>query len=165
MRKILFALLLAITAVSARADVGEFALGVQTVYGTDSKAPGIGLHLKYNFRYHLRTNWSTNYNFKRHGVQSVDSNFDFNYLFYIGEKVRIYPLAGLMARVWFWKDRYTIGTEEYADSDSDGRFGVNGGGGIDYVINDHFIVNAEAKYQYLKDADQVHCSIGVSYVF
>jgi len=165
MRKILFALLLAVTAVSARADVGEIALGGQAVFGTDNKAPGVGLHFKYNFRYHWRVNWAANYNFKKNGVQSVDGCTDFNYLFYIGDKVRVYPLAGLMLRVWFWKDRYFVGPIEYVDNDSDGHFGLDGGGGVDYVINDHLILNAEAKYQFLKDADQAHFSIGVSYIF
>jgi len=165
MRKIIVTLLLAIVACTARADIGEIAVGGQVAYGTKSKAPGIGLHMKYNFKYHWRAAWSLNYNFKKDATQSVDGNFDFNYLFYVGEKVRIYPTAGLMARIWFSEDRYTVGKIEYAEHEVDGRYGLNGGAGVDYVISEHLIVNAEAKYQYLGDASQVHCSIGVSYVF
>ena len=165
MKKFLLLLLLAVTTMAAKADIGEFALGCQAVYGTDNKAPGIGLHMKYNLRYHWRVNWAINYNFKKNDIQSLDGCNDFNYLFYIGDKVRVYPLAGLLLRVWFWKDQYYVATEKYVDREADGRFGVNGGGGIDYVINDHFIVNAESKYQFLNEDSQVHFSIGVSYLF
>ena len=144
MKKILFALLLAVASLSASADVGELALGGQATFGTDNKAPGIGLHMKYNFKYHWRAAWSLNYNFKKDATQSVDGNFDFNYLFYVGEKVRIYPTAGLMARIWFSEDRYTVGKIEYAEHEVDGRYGLNGGAGVDYVIGEHLIVNAEA---------------------
>ena len=166
MRKIIVSLLLlAVTAFSVKADIGELALGGQTTFGTDNKAPGIGLHMKYNFKYHWRVNWALNYNFKKNGIQGLDGCNDFNYLFYIGDKVRVYPLAGLLLRAWFWTDRYFVGPIEYVDHESDGRFGINGGGGIDYVINEHLIVNAETKYQYIEDADQVCFSLGVSYVF
>lgn len=165
MKKFLLLLLLAVTTMAAKADIGEFALGGQAVYGTNNKAPGIGLHMKYNLRYHWRVNWAINYNFKKNGIQSLDGCNDFNYLFYIGDKVRVYPLAGLLLRVWFWQDQYYVATEKYVDREAEGRFGVNGGGGIDYVINDHFIVNAESKYQFLNEDSQVHFSIGVSYLF
>ena len=165
MKKILFALLLAVASLSASADVGELALGGQATFGTDNKAPGIGLHMKYNFKYHWRVNWALNYNFKKNGIQGLDGCNDFNYLFYIGDKVRVYPLAGLLLRAWFWKDRYFVGPIEYVDNESDGRFGVNGGGGIDYVVNEHFIVNAEAKYQYIKKTSQVLFLVGVGYRF
>ena len=166
MRKIIVALLLlGVTAFSVKADIGEFALGGQAVYGSDNKAPGIGLHMKYNLRYHWRVNWAANYNFKKDGVQSIDGCTDFNYLFYIGDKVRVYPLAGLLLRVWFWKDQYDVATEKYVDREADGRFGIDGGGGIDYVINEHLILNAESKYQFLDEGSQVHFSIGVSYLF
>ena len=165
MRKTFFTLFILLICMAARADIGEFALGGQAVYGTDNKAPGIGLHMKYNFKYHWRVNWAINYNFKNNGIQSLDGCNDFNYLFYIGDKVRIYPLAGLMLRGWFWTDRYFVGPIEYVDHESDGRFGIDCGGGIDYVINEHLILNAESKYQFLDENSQVHFSIGVSYLF
>ena len=33
------------------------------------------------------------------------------------------------------------------------------------VINEHLILNAESKYQFLDEGSQVHFSIGVSYLF
>lgn len=60
---------------------------------------------------------------------------------------------------------------EYAEDAADNasstqtHFGFNAGGGIEYFISDKFKVNAEMKYQYVKDSDWPVVSIGAAYVF
>ena len=48
MKKVLFILLMAITSMMASADVGEWSLGGQFVFGTKGSMPGVGLKLQSN---------------------------------------------------------------------------------------------------------------------
>ena len=165
MKKVVLLLMLVVTAMAAKAEIGEVAVGLQTVYGTDTKVPGVGFHVKYNTRHHARFVWSANYNFKKNGCQGFDTGFDYNYLFYVGDNIRIYPLVGGMMRTWFWKETELVGAIDITYSDAETRLGLNGGAGIDYVLSDHFILNFETKYQYIKDASQAFFSLGASYRF
>lgn len=62
---------------------------------------------------------------------------------------------------------YVEDAEDAADnaSSTQTHFGFNAGGGIEYFISDKFKINAEMKYQYVKDSDWPVVSIGAAYVF
>jgi len=51
------------------------------------------------------------------------------------------------------------------DSSSETKFGFNAGAGIEYFISPNLKVNAEVKYQYVKDFDRPVISAGIAYVF
>lgn len=51
------------------------------------------------------------------------------------------------------------------ESASDTHFGVNLGGGIDYFISPQIKLNAEARYNIVKDWNRLVISVGAAYVF
>lgn len=50
-------------------------------------------------------------------------------------------------------------------SASETKFGFNVGAGIEYFLSESLKVNAEVKYQYVKDFDRPVISAGISYIF
>ena len=168
MNKILLLFVMATTMMMANAESGEWAFGGQVVYGSKAKTAGIGPHVKYCFTDALRANLSGNYYFKRHGVNAYDVNLEANYLFDLGEKVRLYPLAGVALGIWHADATDVLmfgGPSVHVDGQTDTKVGGNVGGGIDYLISDHFGLNAEVKYQIISHASQVVFGIGASYRF
>ena len=167
MKRILLMMTMVLTMLMANAQSGEWAVGGQVVYGTKAETAGIGLHVKHCFTDALRANLSSNYYFKHHGVNAFDVNLEANYLFGLGEKVRVYPLAGVVLGIWH-ADGVNVsygGMELGVDGQTDTKFGANLGGGIDFLLGEHWGLNAEAKYQIISHASQAVFAIGASYRF
>lgn len=167
MKKFLLLLAMAATMMTANAESGEWAVGGQVVYGSKAKTAGIGLHVKNCLTDAIRLGLSSNYYFKHAGVNAFDVNLEANYLFELGDKVRVYPLAGMVLGIWH-ADGVNVsygGMDFGVDGQTDSKFGANLGGGIDYLVNDHLGLNAEVKYQIISHASQVVFGIGASYRF
>ena len=105
-----------------------------------------------------------------------DANLNVHYIFHIGNKFNVYPLAGvtvLGAKVDVPEVNmpsiniggYSVGGTAGGGSSSDTKIGGNIGAGAEYFITDNFKVNVEAKYQYVKDWDRPVVSVGAAYVF
>lgn len=167
MKKILLFLVMAATMLMAHAESGEWAVGGQVVYGTKAETAGLGLHAKYCLTDAFRASLSGNYYFKHAGVNAFDVNLEANYLFGLNEKVRVYPLAGLVLGVWHADGvNVSYGDMELGvDGQTDSKLGANLGAGIDYLMNDHWGLNGEVKYQIISHASQVVFSVGASYRF
>ncbi len=167
MKKILFVLMMAATMLVANAESGEWAVGGQVVYGTKAETAGIGPHVKYCLSDAFRMNLSGNYYFKHKGVSAFDVNLEANYLFSVGEKVRLYPLAGVVLGIWH-ADGVNVsygGMDFGVDGKTSTKFGGNVGGGFEYLVSDHLSLNAEVKYQYLKNVSQLLFVAGVGFRF
>ena len=167
MKKILLVLMMATAMLMANAESGEWAVGGQMVYGSKAETAGLGLHLKYNLTDAFRASLSSNYYLKHDGVSAFDVNLEGNYLFDLSEKVRVYPLAGVVLGIWH-ADGVNVsygGMDFGVDGQTDSKFGCNLGGGIDYLMGDHWGLNAEVKYQIISHASQVVFGIGASYRF
>ena len=166
-KKILLFFVMATAMLMANAESGEWAVGGQGVYGTKAETAGLGLHVKHCFTDALRANLSSNYYFEHHGVNAFDVNLEANYLFNVGEKVRLYPLAGVVLGIWH-ADGVNVsygGMNFGVDGKTESKFGGNVGGGFEYLVSDHLGLNAEVKYQIISHASQVVFGIGASYRF
>lgn len=167
MKKFLLLFVMSAAMLIAHAESGEWTFGGHVVYGTKAETAGIGLHLKNSLTDAFRASLSSNYYFKHEGVSAFDVNLEANYLFDLGEKVRIYPLAGVVLGIWH-ADGVDVSVGGYdfsSDSQTDSKFGCNLGGGIDYLIGDHWCLNGEVKYQIISHASQVVFGVGVGYRF
>ncbi len=167
MKKIILILVMATAMLMAHAESGEWAVGGQVVYGTKAETAGIGLHVKNCLTDALRASLSSNYYFKHSGVTAFDVNLEANYLFGVGEKVRVYPLAGVVLGIWH-ADGVNVsygGMNFGVDGQNNTKFGANLGGGVDYLVSEHLGLNAEVKYQIISHASQVVFGIGASYRF
>jgi outer membrane protein X len=159
--------------IQAFAQKGDVVVGVNTSYGTEIKNVGFGVKAQYHFTDALRAEVSGDYFLKKDGLSLWDINLNFHYLFPLGDKIKIYPLAGVTFTNWKYDySGFLDGVEEsmkylFDDLDSENatRFGANLGGGIQYDITNNFIINAEAKYQLISDLDQAVFTIGLAYKF
>ena len=168
MKKILLLFVMATAMLMANAESGEWAVGGQLVYGTKAETLGIGLHAKNCLTDAIRASLSSNYYFKHDGVSAFDVNLEGNYLFNVGEKVRLYPLAGVVLGIWHADARDVLmfgAPGVHIDGQTDTKVGANVGGGIDFLLTDHLGLNAEVKYQIISHASQVVFGIGASYRF
>ena len=141
-------LLLTISAVSAYGQ-GKFAVGINGLYGTQIKSFAVGAKVQYDITSHFRAE-----------------------LFYLGEKFRIYPLAGftIVGTKIDTKSAVPAELQQYIgdagkSSGSKTYFGGNVGGGIEYLITPHLGVGLEGKYSIVKDVDQAVFGLGVTYKF
>ena len=167
MKKIVLFFVMATAMLMANAESGEWNVGGQVVYGTKAETAGIGLHVKNCLTDALRASLSSNYYFKHSGVTAFDVNLEGNYLFGVGEKVRVYPLAGVVLGIWH-ADGVNVGYGGMnfgVDGQTNTKFGANLGGGVDYLVSEHLGLNAEVKYQIISHASQVVFGIGASYRF
>lgn len=162
-------LLLTISAVSAYGQ-GKFAVGINGLYGTQIKSFAVGAKVQYDITSHFRAEDAFNYFFKKDGVSMWENNVNVHYLFYLGEKFRIYPLAGftIVGTKIDTKSAVPAEYQQYigdAGKSSKTYFGGNVGGGIEYLITPHLAVGVEGKYSIVKDVDQGVFGIGVTYKF
>ena len=176
MKKHILVALCALFSMGTLAQTGEKAVGLNVSYGTEIKNIGIGVKGQYNFTDVIRGEASFDYFLKKDGLSMWDVNLNAHYLFPLGDKLKVYPLAGLSFTNWKadlileWDDdiKDLIG-EDLEDEDlgtwSESKFGVNLGGGIQYDLTDKLIFSAEAKYQLISDFDQAVFSVGVAYKF
>lgn len=146
-------------------DAAEWTIGTQAVYGTRDKRPGVGIHFKTQYLDSWRSTVSGNYYFKKDGVSCYDVNLEGNYIFDMSDKVRLYPLAGGRLAFWHADNLEVSGWHYDRDDKTHYEIGFNLGRGIDYLLSDHWGLNAEVKYQYLKNASQVMFVASVGYRF
>ena len=163
-------LVAAFAMVSAFASA-QFAVGVHTLYGTDVANLGIGVRARYDINDQFRADGNFNYYFKKNNLEFWDLNANLHYLFNITDKFTAYPLGGL--GYVNTKATYTSyeGIDKYGKpitaevSTSDGRLGVNLGGGVDFALTDDLYLNGEVKYQIVSGYNQAVMSAGIVYKF
>lgn len=144
---------------AASAQDGKMAVGVNVDYGTANgyNALGLGAKFQYEFVEKVRGEASFNYFLPKNHFNVWDLNVNFHYLVPLGDKANFYPLLGLA----YQTARVSVGNY----SASDGNLGVNGGVGAECFVANNIKLNAEIKYQYVKDGDWPVFSVGAAYVF
>lgn len=169
-------ILFCLSAVSASAQKGEKAFGVNLGYGTEISNLGIGAKFQYGITDAIRAEASFDYFLKKDYLSMWDGNLNAHYLFPVADKFKVYPLAGLTYTSWKidgfdwgidlgdWAD-YLDDEDMDSGSSTTGKFGINLGAGAEYAISDKLSVNFEAKYQLISDFNQVVFSVGLSYKF
>lgn len=161
MKKSILTLCVALMSVCAFAQKGQKAVGLNLSYGTEISNLGIGVKGQYNLTDAVRAEAAFDYFLKKDGLSMWDINVNAHYLFPVGNGFKVYPLAGLTYSNWkaSWSNDYD-GEE---GSSSNGKFGVNLGGGVQYDINDKCAINFELKYQLISDYNQAAFGVGVAF--
>ena len=172
MRKLFLTAVIALLSIGAFAQEGQAYLGGQLAYPTDIKSLGIGVKGGYGLTDAIRTQATFDYFLKKDNVSCWDLNLDVHYLFPLGDNIKVYPLAGLTylrcsvdgftQTVSTPAGSITVGSNE---SHSDGNLGVNLGGVFQYDLSEKFALNAEVKFQIIKNSNQGVISAGFLYKF
>ena len=149
MKKII---LVAVATLVSLAAFGQsrFAVGAGASYAFDPELLGITLKGQYNVTEQIRPEASFTYFFEKNNVKSWAFDANFQYLFDLGT-VNVYPLAGLSyihysidvpnMPVSYNDEIEIVG----GNSTSDGKLGINLGGGVEYPISENLSLGAELK--------------------
>lgn len=161
MKKLLLFVVVALVSISASAQKGSKAVGFNLGYGTEVETLSLGVKGLYGITDRIEGEASFNYFLKSNGWTMWNINADAHYLFPLQEKLTVYPIAGLSyVHVGFdYEDEFVEA------SGSDGKIGLNLGGGIRYNVTNNIDLNAEIKYQIVSVYDQLLLSVGVVYNF
>ncbi len=172
MRKLFLTAVIALLSIGAYAQKGQTYLGGQLAYPTDIESLGIGIKGGYGITDAIRAQATFDYFLKKNNVSWWDLNLDVHYLFPLGNNIKVYPLAGLTylrgsvdgftQTVNTPDGSITVGNNE---SYSDGNLGLNLGGGFQYDLTDKLVLNAEVKFQIIKNTNQGVISAGLAYKF
>lgn len=173
MKKIMLLVAVALLAVTTQVQAqekGEMAAGVQFAFGTGDgfSNMGIGAKFQWNVINNLRLEPSFNYFFKKDMISMWEINANAHYQFALGNKISLYPLAGLSVMGVSVKVP-EIDLGEFGSygggSASDTEFGLNLGAGVDFKITDTWAVNVEAKYKIGGEWSRFIATAGVAYKF
>ncbi|WP_311441007.1 outer membrane beta-barrel protein [Hoylesella buccalis] len=172
MRKLFLTAVIALLSIGAYAQKGQTYLGGQLAYPTEIESLGIGVKGGYGITDAIRAQATFDYFLKKNNVSWWDLNLDVHYLFPLGNNIKVYPLAGLTylrgsvdgftQTVNTPDGNITVGNNE---SYSDGNLGLNLGGGFQYDLTDKLVLNAEVKFQIIKNTNQGVISAGLAYKF
>lgn len=154
MKKLVIAVVALLMSISAFAQQGDKAIGVNLVYGSEIKNIGLGIKGQYFFLDNVRGEASFNYFMKKDGIKWWELNANAHYM--LGnESMWFYPLAGFnLANL----------KADVPGSDSSSKLGLNLGAGIQFPVSEMLDFTAEAKYV-ISDADQFVIGIGLLYKF
>lgn len=169
MKKVLFlivsiCLCMTVTTVQAQ-EKGDMAAGVHFALGTGDSFTNYGIGAK--FQWHvidkLRLEPSFTYFLKKDHINMWDISANVHYQFVMTKRLNLYPLAGLsMMGV---KASYDLGSYYGTASASDTEFGLNLGGGMDFVLSEKLNLNVEAKYKIGGNWNRFIASVGLGYKF
>jgi outer membrane protein X len=158
------AIALTMTAFTANAQTkGDMAAGAKFALGTGDgwSNMGFGAKFQYNVMDPLRLEASFTYFLKKDLVTQWDGSVNAHWLFRVGERVNVYPLAGLgilNTGVDLGLDEYGLGSASASD------FAFNIGGGADFFVSQSMFLNVEAKYV-IAAGGRLFLSAGVGFMF
>jgi outer membrane protein X len=168
---------ISVTAVNAQ-EKGDMAAGVNLAVGMGDNLTnfGIGAKFQYNittpirlegaFTYFLPKTWGVS-GLSEASLSMWDFSVNAHYLFPVGDKITVYPLAGVgILGVHTSYETNLSGLGGYYDaSASSSEFNFNIGGGLDFKLSDKIILNAELKYKIGGTWSRFVISAGVAYRF
>ncbi|MDR1340616.1 MAG: porin family protein [Prevotellaceae bacterium] len=176
-------------------EKGDLAAGANVILSTGQELTnfGLGAKLQYSITTPIRIEGAFNYFFKKYMTSMWDAGLNAHYLFFISDRVTVYPLVG--AGFLGTKDKSDAG--DYGDYDDYGgygdyddydydyggyddygdyggydesassykEFGVKLGGGIDFKLTEKLFLNFEAKYRIGDLWNRTFISAGIGFRF
>lgn len=168
MKKLLLALCLTLMGTGAfaqdyydEAEGGDWGVGFGLTMGVRNEYSNFGFQLPklmYYFTSHTRAEFTYEYYMKKKNTTVWDVNLNIHpYVIPMKYGLSVYPVAGLtfVHSKWHYE----------GETERDGHFGFNIGGGMQYDIAENIFANFEAVYQYVNDFDRAHFALGIVYRF
>jgi outer membrane protein X len=149
-------------------EKGDMAAGGSLVLGAGDSFTniGIGAKFQYNVTTPIRLEGSFTYFLKKDYLKMWDLSVNGHWLFPLGEKITVYPLAGLGILNYGYDYSVDFGElGSYGASGSTSDIAFNLGGGLDLKLTDRLVFNAELKYKISDVWDRLLLSAGLVYKF
>jgi len=167
MRRILYVIVMVMTAIAARAEYGEMNVGSYYTRGFKSGMDGVGVSFKGYTSYNKRRVMSLEHYFKKDGLSCYVFNYESNYLIEVGQRLRLFPASGISVAMWHSHGGYDE-SDAYLRMDKKNKYkvGINLGAGAECLINEHWLIAVEGKYQSMFEmSNQFVLLAGVHYRF
>lgn len=159
MKRILSFIVVAIMAIGAYAQQGQFGLGANVILAPAVEGPsrtnfGLGAKLQYGLSNNVRLEGDVEYLFKAKHISQFDFTVNGHYLVDITSDVTMYPIMG-------------IGFASVKPENHPGlsKFIFNLGLGAEYAITERVAACLEIKYQYCQDVSKMPIAVGIAYKF
>lgn len=134
---------------------GDIALGANVSYLTESSRVGFGGKAQYSLTDNFRLDGGITFFLPKEKVNTMEMALNAHYVIPVAESLSLYPLAGL---------NYLHTSATFGDiTISQGKFGLNLGGGVSYKLSPSVAIGAEAKYILIENANTP--SIGANIMF
>lgn len=157
MKKLFFVfVMLCVAAVTGVAQEAKWGVGINVGYGTDVSKAFLGARGQYDITEAFTVAASFNHYFKETvdlgsydapgfegSLKCWDINADLHWNVYHNDVFKFYPLVGLT----YLHAKGSVEAEGVTISNSDGKFGVNIGVGVQFDFAANWAVGVEAKYQ------------------
>lgn len=154
---------LALCVAGVSAQKGSQAVGGHLMYGTDSKAFGIGAIYQYGLTDQLRLEGVLDYDLPKNHASALSLGANIHYLFPVAADVNIYPLAGLGYYHAMISDFEIMGTK--IEGDSKGYLYFNIGAGAEFNVTDKLSIPLELKYFHVSSNGQLLPTVGLKFKF
>ncbi|MBQ2128672.1 MAG: porin family protein [Prevotella sp.] len=154
MKKLFLTMFVALVSMSAMAQDGKYAIGVNLLYGTKIENIGIGVKGQYYATDNIRAEVAADYFMEKNDLKMWDVNLNAHYLIPTGSSMCAYPLVGIGITDWnsgLFSDKVKIA--------------INLGAGYQINLTDVFSINVEGKYQIIDSYNQGVFSVGAAYRF
>ena len=165
MKKIIvrLAIIAALTLIPFQKSFAETYIGVAPGYSTKNESMTLGAWMSHDFSKAFRVNLGIDYVFRNQHTDAFLMNLDFNFPLKLttGDKIDIYPIAGLTYACW--------SHHPYPDGDDvttrENKFGINLGAGVGYKVSSHMRLKLDARYSLVKHNNTTILSLGIGYAF
>lgn len=156
-----------VTALAARAEYGEMNVGSYYTRGFKTGMDGVGISFKGYTSYNKRRVMSLEYYPKKDGLSCYAFNYESNYLLEVGQRLRLFPSSGISVTMWHSHGDYDESSAYLRmDKKNKCKLGINLGAGAECLINKHWLIMAEGKYQFMYGiSNQFVVSAGIHYRF
>ena len=156
--------LLAVATSSAQLQPGEKSFGPKLGYVSENESAVAGLVFQDNFTEHLRLVPEIGCAFRHNQRDAflLDVNVHTPFAISTGDRVNLYPLAGISLNSWAWH-----GIDENSNdvTTHTTRFGLNLGAGFELKCSETIKLNMEAKYCFIKGYSSAMITLGFGYIF
>lgn len=173
MMTITVCLIMAVPDAVAQMNKGEKAFGPFAGYASKNESVVAGVQFQYAFSGHFRIAPDMGYVFRNQNLDAfvLDVNALFPFAF-SGERVALYPLAGVAFRSW---NPHNVNYREesvFGDSDNatdittrKSKLGINAGAGFEMRLTPAMKLAVEAGYTFVKDFGCTRIIASLAYVF
>lgn len=166
MRRLVVILGIAFTALTLRAELDEMNLNGSFTYGFKSKMPGVRLSFRKQNDFNTRWLLAMDYTIPKNHLTCYALSYEYNYLLEVGSRVRLYTVSGAGIALWH-DDRKETEEKRFYNFGDDNKvvLSIGLGAGAEVLINRHWLLNVEGKYQFMKQASQPIIIAGIGYRF
>ncbi len=151
---------------AANAQRGEKVFGVQTGYTSTNNSAIAGMFFQYSFSDHFRVSPEMGFVIRHEDLDAFTADINLHFPLSLNHSgdftTQIYPIVG--ADLSSWTHHHIINNDDDVSTRAT-KFGLNLGGGFQFLPSSTLKLKIEAKYTLMQTYSTFVASVGIGYVF